>query len=47
MVTRGLKATPYQNPKVTIGQPTIVIIPEHKVKAPPPWPMNTRACSTG
>ena len=31
MVTRGLKATPYQNPKVTIGAPTIVIIPEYKV----------------
>eukprot|EP00951_Prasinocladus_malaysianus_P004489 scaffold31494_cov49-Prasinocladus_malaysianus.AAC.1 len=30
MVTRGLKATPYQNPAVTIGKPTIVIIPEYK-----------------
>lgn len=30
MVTRGLKPTPYQNPKVTIGRPTVVIIPERK-----------------
>ena len=30
IVSRGLKITPYQNPKVTIGPPTIVIIPEYK-----------------
>lgn len=30
MVTRGIKATPYQDPRVTIGDPTIVIIPEFK-----------------
>lgn len=30
MVTRGVKATPYQDPRVTIGEPTIVIIPEFK-----------------
>ncbi|MEM7218480.1 MAG: aminotransferase class IV [Pseudomonadota bacterium] len=30
MVTRGIKATPYQDPRVTIGPPTIVIIPEYK-----------------
>lgn len=30
MVTRGLKPTPYQAPKTTIGLPTIVIIPEIK-----------------
>ncbi len=30
MVTRGMKATPYQDPRVTIGNPTIVIIPEFK-----------------
>ena len=30
MVTRGLKATPYQHPSVTIGAPTIVILPEWK-----------------
>ncbi len=30
MVTRGVKSTPYQHPKVTIGPPTIVIIPEYK-----------------
>ena len=30
MVTRGVKATPYQDPRVTISEPTIVIIPEFK-----------------
>ena len=31
MVTRGVKSTPYQDPRVNIGGPTIVIIPEYKV----------------
>ena len=30
IVSRGIKTTPYQNPKVTIGPATIVIIPEYK-----------------
>jgi branched-chain amino acid aminotransferase len=30
MVTRGIKATPYQDPRATISAPTIVIIAEHK-----------------
>ncbi len=30
MVTRGVKATPYQDPRVTVGPATIVIIPEYK-----------------
>lgn len=30
MVTRGRKATPYQDPRVTVGPATIVIIAEHK-----------------
>ena len=30
MVTRGVKRTPYQDPRVTAGPATIVIIPEHK-----------------
>jgi branched-chain amino acid aminotransferase len=30
MVTRGVKATPYQDPRVTISPATIVIIPEFK-----------------
>ena len=34
MVTRGVKATPYQDPRVTIGQATIVIIPEYKEANP-------------
>lgn len=34
MVTRGVKATPYQDPRVTISAPTIVIIPEYKTPNP-------------
>ena len=34
MVTRGIKATPYQDPRLTISPPTIVIIPEHKEPRP-------------
>ena len=30
IVSRGIKKTPYQNPKVTISPPTIVIISEYK-----------------
>lgn len=30
MVTRGVKSTPYQDPRATITPPTIVIIPEFK-----------------
>jgi len=30
IVSRGIKKTPYQHPKVTVGKPTIVIIPEYK-----------------
>ena len=33
MVTRGIKSTPDQHPKVTITPPTVVIIPEYKVAA--------------
>lgn len=33
MVTRGIKSTPYQHPRVTITPPTVVIIPEYKVAA--------------
>ncbi len=31
MVTRGVKSTPHQDPRLVIGGPTIVIVPEHKV----------------
>jgi branched-chain amino acid aminotransferase len=31
IVSRGLKSTPCQNPRTTLGHPTIVIIPEWKV----------------
>lgn len=34
MVTRGVKATPYQDPRVTISAATIVIIPEFKNPRP-------------
>ena len=34
MVSRGIKATPYQDPRVTITAPTIVIIPEYKQALP-------------
>ena len=34
MVTRGVKATPYQDPRVTISPATIVIIPEYKTPSP-------------
>lgn len=34
MVTRGVKRTPYQDPRVTIGPATVVIIPEHKNPKP-------------
>jgi len=34
MVTRGIKSTPYQDPRVTITPPTVVIIPEYKEPLP-------------
>ncbi|HET7931130.1 MAG TPA: aminotransferase class IV [Rhodanobacteraceae bacterium] len=34
MVTRGLKATPHQDPRFVIGPPTIVIVPEYKEPLP-------------
>lgn len=34
MITRGLKTTPSQDPRLTIGGPTIVIIAEHKQANP-------------
>jgi branched-chain amino acid aminotransferase len=34
MVTRGLKRTPYQDPRVTVGPATVVIIAEHKEPLP-------------
>ena len=33
VVSRGLKATPFQNPRVNVGDPTLVIIPEYKIVA--------------
>lgn len=34
MVTRGVKRTPYQDPRVTTGPATVVIIAEHKAPLP-------------
>jgi branched-chain amino acid aminotransferase len=34
MITRGVKRTPYQDPRVTVGPPTVVIIAEHKEPLP-------------
>jgi branched-chain amino acid aminotransferase len=34
MVTRGVKSSPYQDPRATIGPATIVIIPEYKLPKP-------------
>jgi branched-chain amino acid aminotransferase len=34
MVTRGVKATPHQDPRFVIGPPTIVIVPEYKEPLP-------------
>jgi branched-chain amino acid aminotransferase len=34
MVTRGLKLTPYQDPRACVGPATVVIIPEYKVPRP-------------
>ena len=34
MVSRGVKSTPYQDPRVTVTPPTIVIIPEYKEPLP-------------
>jgi branched-chain amino acid aminotransferase len=34
MVTRGIKRTPYQDPRVTVGPATVVIIAEHKAPKP-------------
>jgi len=36
MVTRGVKRTPYQDPRATIGAATVVIIAEHKKPKPEP-----------
>jgi branched-chain amino acid aminotransferase len=34
MVTRGVRSTPYQDPRVVVGGATIVIIPEYKTPDP-------------
>lgn len=34
MVTRGVRSTPYQDPRVIVSPPTIVIIPEYKQALP-------------
>ncbi len=34
MITRGVKAKPFQDPRLSLWGPTIVIIPEYKVASP-------------
>jgi branched-chain amino acid aminotransferase len=34
MVTRGVKSTPYQDPRLTVGPATVVVIAEHKEPMP-------------
>ena len=34
MVSRGVKSTPYQDPRMTVTPPTVVIIPEYKEPLP-------------
>ena len=34
MVTRGVRATPYQDPRVIVSPPTVVIVPEYKTPLP-------------
>lgn len=34
MVTRGTKSTPYQDPRVTVGPATVVVVAEHKEPLP-------------
>lgn len=34
MITRGVRSTPYQDPRVVVSSPTIVIIAEHKEALP-------------
>ena len=34
MLTRGLRSTPYQDPRVVVSEPTIVIAPEFKTADP-------------
>ena len=34
MVSRGVKATPYQDPRMTVSPPTVVIVPEYKDPLP-------------
>src|SRR5204863_9278235 len=34
MVTRGVKRTPYQDPRLTVGPGTVVIVAEHKEPLP-------------
>ncbi|HEV2332968.1 MAG TPA: aminotransferase class IV [Gammaproteobacteria bacterium] len=46
MVSRGVKATPYQDPRVTIGPPTVVIIPEYKQPLPKTVEQGIRLATT-
>ena len=45
MVTRGVKATPYQDPRVTISPATVVIIPEYKTPNPEKFEKGLSLCT--
>lgn len=40
VISRGLKKTPYQDPRVNVGGPTLVIIPEYKITTGVSDPLN-------
>ncbi len=42
MITRGIKKTPSQDPRLTVSGPTIVIIAEHKQAHPRAWEQGVR-----
>ncbi len=46
MVTRGIKRTPYQDPRVTVGPATVVIIAEHKHPLPATTTEGIKLCTT-
>lgn len=40
VLSRGLKSTPFQDPRVNVGNPTLVIIPEYKITTGEMEPLN-------
>ena len=46
MVTRGLKKTPFQDPRLSLWGPTIVIVAEHKTVDPASFEQGIRLFTT-